>query len=245
VAPRKKYLFSKNFYERRLWQNGGLVCGLDEVGRGCLAGPVLAAACVLYPNSKNELLRDSKDLTKKEREAVYAWLLNNSWSSVCAVSNFDIDKFNIWHSTLKAMRQSVLNLFSQLKELPSIILIDAMPLSMDNTVYSEIEVQHFIEGEKYSDSIAAASIIAKVTRDRWMMTYDKIFPSYVFSKHKGYATKLHQESLANFGYSIIHRLNFLKNFESILPKNEKQRSIFCRNSREFTSAVDSSELELG
>lgn len=243
MAPRKKHFFSKDFYENRVWQNQLVACGIDEVGRGCLAGPVVVSACILYPNSKHKLLKDSKLLSKQQREQVYEWIVKNSWFSICSISHSDIDRLNIWNSTLKAMRQVCLNLFSGVSQLPEIILVDAMPLSLKDTIYENIEIQYFTEGEKYSSSIAAASILAKVTRDKLMNTYGKIFPAYKLDQHKGYATKIHCDALSKVGYSVIHRLSFLNKFKEILP-NEEQRTIFCGNSGKLSLSVDSSELGL-
>lgn len=210
-----------------------LVCGIDEVGRGCLAGPVVAAAVILFPNSKHRLLKDSKALTKDELLKAYSWIIKNSWYSVSCVSHSDIDSFNIWQSTLMAMRQASLNLFycgglgsGGLR--PKIILVDAMPLTLKNSIYSDIEVQCFIEGESHSTSIAAASIVAKVRRDALMGLYDDVLPGYNFSSHKGYSTKSHKECIMLGGHSIIHRLTYLKNIEKDkVLTDEKQESIFC------------------
>lgn len=225
---RKRFLFSKNFYEKQEWERGSLVCGIDEVGRGCLAGPVVAAAVILFSNSNNRLLKDSKELDKKELQKAYNWIIKNSWYSFCPISHVDIDQFNIWQATLMAMRQAALNVFYGSDKQPSIILVDAMPLSLKGTQYEGIEIQHFIEGERHSASIAAASIIAKVVRDAMMEVYDPLFPAYNLSKHKGYATKAHRESLQQDGHSIIHRLTYLKNFEkSEMEAIEEQTSLFC------------------
>lgn len=225
---RKKFLFSKNFYEKRAWQVKELVCGIDEVGRGCLAGPVVAAAVILYPNSKHKWLKDSKLLEKDELIKAYDWIIKNSWYSVCPVSHVEIDKVNIWNATLMAMRQASLNLFFSSKQVPSVVLVDAMPVSFNKTAYESVEIQYFIEGERHSTSIAAASIVAKVTRDRMMAVYDTIFPAYKFAQHKGYSTKLHQDSIRSAGRSIIHRDSFLKKFElKENQANEEQKSLFC------------------
>lgn len=224
---RKKFLFSKNFYEKQEWERGSLVCGIDEVGRGCLAGPVVAAAVILFSNSNNRFLKDSKELDKKELKQAYDWIVKHSWYSVCPMSHQDIDQFNIWQTTLMAMRQAALNLFYASGVEPSIILVDAMPLSLHNSCYEHIEVQHFIEGERYSKSIAAASIVAKVTRDALMEAYDPLFPAYNFSQHKGYATKVHRNAVQLDGRSLIHRLSYLKNFNhSVVDDHEEQKSIF-------------------
>lgn len=223
---RKKFFFTKNFYEKRAWERDALVCGIDEVGRGCLAGPVVAAAVILFPHSKYSLLKDSKELSPQELEKAYAWIIKHSWYSVCSVDHAAIDSFNIWQTTLMAMRQASLNLFYGSGQIPEVILVDAMPLSLKNTVYEALEVQHFIEGERHSSSIAAASIVAKVTRDRMMASFDQVIPAYSFGQHKGYATKKHQASLREQGRSIIHRLTYLKKFQESDEEYE-QPSLFC------------------
>lgn len=223
----QKFYFSKNFYEKHAWSAGSVVCGVDEVGRGCLAGPVVTAAAILYPNSKSSLIKDSKELSETELLKAYSWILQNGWFSLGIQSPQDIDTYNIAGASLRAMRQAVLNLFSTQIQLPSVVLVDAMPLSLKNTAYEHIEVQHFIKGERHSMSIAAASIVAKVNRDRMMRVYDKLFPAFKFASHKGYATKIHQNALLETGYSIIHRRSFLKKFEVKGHTHAEQTSIFC------------------
>ncbi len=226
-----KLTISKDFYEKREWQKDQLICGLDEVGRGCIAGPLVVAAVILHPNNKLKLLKDSKTLTKEELYKVYPKIIENSWYSFGVVNNLDIDKFNIWNATLIAMRQALMNLFTICPKLPSVILIDAMPLSLKNTVYKDIEIHYFPKGENISRSIAAASIIAKVKRDKLMTMYDQHLPGYEFSKHKGYGTVEHQKYLGALGKSILHRESFLKNFSQLLIK-EEQINIFQNSTQE-------------
>jgi len=221
---RQRFYFTKNFYEKRAWADGLLTCGVDEVGRGCLAGPLVVGATILHPNSKYPLLKDSKELGKEELIRAYNWILKHGWSAIALISPADIDRYNIWHATLITMRQAVLNLLLQDSiPKPSIILVDAMPLSLINSGYDCLEIQHFIKGESYSVSIAAASIVAKVTRDRIMQRYAQHFPAYRWDENKGYATQAHQEGLRSIGSSIVHRKTFLKKFAG---NQEQQGSIF-------------------
>lgn len=222
---RNKFLYSKNFYEKLLWPQGSLVCGVDEVGRGCLAGPVVVAAVILFAGCKHRLLKDSKILKKEEREEAFSWIIKNSWYSWVAVDHETIDRVNIWNATLQGMRQSVLNVIFKSGYTPKIVLVDAMPLNLSGSFYQDIEVQHFIEGESHSVSIAAASIVAKVIRDDLMDKVDKIFPGYSFNSHKGYSTKLHKDALIDSGHTIIHRMSYLKNFKEE-ESDERQESIF-------------------
>lgn len=216
-----KIILTKDFFEKREWPKNQLVCGLDEVGRGCLAGPLVVASVILHPHNKLKLLKDSKILTKNELLNVYSRIIKNSWFSFGIVNNLDIDKFNIWNATLIAMRKSIMNLFSICPQLPSVILIDAMPVSLFNSNYENIEIYNFPNGENFSRSIAAASIIAKVKRDSLMSMYDNHLPGYNFNRHKGYATKEHRKYLYQNGKSILHRESFLNNFNNQLNENHQ------------------------
>lgn len=211
---------TKDFFEHREWQNGDLVCGIDEVGRGCLAGPLVVAAVILFADNRLKSLKDSKILTKEELQKVSPRIIKNSWHSFAIVSNNDIDQFNIYNATLIAMRQAILNLFATCPQLPKTILVDALPLTLKNTAYEGIEIHNFNKGESLSRSIAAASIIAKVKRDNIMAQYDAILPGYNFGQHKGYGTKIHQEALSLYGDSILHRQSFLKKFSHLIEASE-------------------------
>lgn len=200
--------FNKNSFEIQAWQNNQLVCGIDEVGRGCLAGPVVTAAAILRPGKKHPLLKDSKLLDKKELEKAFKWLIKNSWSATALVHNRDIDRFNIYYATLRAMRRAVLQLFTKV-QLPSIILVDAMPLQLQNTAYHNSMIYHFPSGERKSSSIAAASIIAKITRDNIMKYFNSCFPGYSLASHVGYSTKSHQQAIKAKGKTIIHRSSYV------------------------------------
>lgn len=182
-----------------------LIAGIDEAGRGPLAGPVVAAACILDPEKKILGLDDSKKLTEKKREALFPLIKENALAySVVRVEADTIDEINILNATKKAMRQCVDELKAQ-GFLPEVLLIDAVDL--DGTGVSVVPI---IKGDAKSNSIAAASVLAKVTRDHIMLEYDSVYPGYGFAKHKGYGTKDHYAAIRKQGMSPIHRRSFLK-----------------------------------
>lgn len=190
-------------YEKE-YLNKGLkyIAGIDEAGRGPLAGPVVAASCILDPEYKILGLDDSKKLSEKKREALFVEIKEHALAySICRIEAEEIDSINILNATKKAMRNCVLNLSIK----PEILLIDAV--NLDGT---GIEVVPIIKGDAKSDSIAAASILAKVTRDHIMMEYDNEYPGYGFAKHKGYGTKAHYDGIKAQGMCPIHRKTFLK-----------------------------------
>jgi ribonuclease HII len=201
--------FNKDHFEKIAWAQELLVCGIDEVGRGCLAGPVVTAAAILKPHKKSALLKDSKLLNEEELQKGYRWAIKNCWYAWAIVSNRDIDRHNIYHATLRTMKRNLIQLLAICPLKPSQILVDAMPVSLANTAYQDIDVVHFPFGERKSSSIAAASIIAKITRDEIMRRMHKSFPCYNFAKHKGYATSIHRDAVKQHGASLIHRQSFL------------------------------------
>jgi ribonuclease HII len=194
------------YYEHDAWAQQKYVIGIDEVGRGCLSGPVVAASVLLKQYAHHELIQDSKLLTPKERSIAYLWLLENANFAVSLVHHRRIDQINIYQATLQAMKKSVMQLLATTAHKPCFILVDAMPLIID---CSEIPIFYFNFAEQLSSSVAAASIIAKVTRDALMCRLDNSIPNYNFSQHKGYGTKGHKQALLEFGPSIIHRKSFL------------------------------------
>lgn len=206
---RYKERFNKNHFEHTAWAENKLICGIDEVGRGCLAGPVVVSAVILFPHKTHRLLKDSKELEKEEREKVYPWILNNSWYATGFVHNRAIDNHNIYHATLIAMKRAFMQLMTRAPQ-PQQILVDAMPLRLTNTAYEHLDVLHFPFGEKKSSSIAAASIVAKITRDNLMHYFEQAIPGYALSKHKGYATPMHRTLVNDLGHSVIHRMNFIE-----------------------------------
>lgn len=182
----------------------GAICGIDEVGRGPLAGPVVAGAVILPEDALILYLNDSKKLSEKKRETLYEEIMEKARAvGIGIVSPARIDEINILQATYEAMRMAV----SQLKIQPDILLNDAVTIP-------EVEIVQvpIIKGDAKSVSIAAASIVAKVTRDRLMVEYDKVFPEYGFASNKGYGTKAHIEALKQFGPTAIHRRSFIGNF---------------------------------
>lgn len=174
-----------------------LVAGVDEVGRGCLAGPVIAAAVILRNNIPG--LKDSKKLSKKKREELSLTIMKNSYFSFGSSSPIEIDEINILQASLLAMKRAILNLSVK----PGKILIDGIHKPDLNT-----DTQTIISGDSYIDEISAASIIAKVYRDNLMMQFDKEYPNFFFSSHMGYGTKMHKAAIKKYGITPIHRKTF-------------------------------------
>lgn len=188
---------------RERYGNSVLICGIDEAGRGPLAGPVVAGACVLPADCTILRLNDSKKLSEKVREELFLEIQEKAFSwSVGIVSPAVIDEINILQATYEAMRQAV----SKLSVQPEIFLNDAVLIP---GIMEERQVK-IIKGDAKSVSIAAASVLAKVTRDHMMQEYDQIYPEYGFAKHKGYGTKAHMDAIRAYGMTPIHRRTFLK-----------------------------------
>lgn len=206
VTTKRKPDFKRQMYEKEAWERSELVCGIDEVGRSCFAGPVVAAAAILRPKAKFKYLKDSKQLTPEQRELAYAWLLKNSTFAVGIVHHRIIDSINIYQATLCAMKRALVQLLAHAPTHPSVILVDAMPVKLD---HMDIPVVSFCFGERQSASIAAASIIAKVTRDRLMTRLDPVIPGYVFTNNKGYGTLAHRNGIKEQGLCLMHRMSFV------------------------------------
>lgn len=180
------------------------VCGVDEAGRGPLAGPVCAAAVILPENCEIPGLNDSKKLSEKKRGELFEIITERAVSCAVAFGTLEeIEKFNILNATFMAMNRAV----SALKIPADFALIDGnrKPAGL------EIPCETVVKGDGKSCSIAAASILAKVTRDRLLLEYDSHYPQYGFAKHKGYGTKAHYEAIREYGACPVHRLSFLKN----------------------------------
>ena len=190
------------------YQNKGykLIAGMDEAGRGPLAGPVVCA-CVIMPLQKEKIINginDSKKLTEKKRDELFDKIIQTAICySICEVDEKTIDKINI----LQATKQGMNNCVKNLAKLPDIVLVDAV-----NGLDLGTEYLPIIKGDALSYNIAAASILAKVHRDRLMVELDKKYPQYNFKKHKGYGTKEHIELLKKYGKCPLHRDSFIKNF---------------------------------
>lgn len=188
-------------YENKLFEQGlKLICGIDEAGRGPLAGPVFAGAVILDPKNPIPGLKDSKQLSAKAREELAKQIKTKAvcWA-VAMVSEKEIDLINIYQASKKAMLLAI----EKCEVKPDFLLVDAMPLK-------EIEIPSLsiIKGDQLSASIAAASIIAKTERDKYMERMDTIYPGYNFARHKGYPTLEHLEKLKELGPSKIHRFSF-------------------------------------
>ena len=187
----------------REYDGCSLICGVDEAGRGPLAGPVAAGAVILPKDCMILYLNDSKKLSEKRREELFWEIREKAVSySVGIVGPERIDEINILQATYEAMREAVGNLSVR----PQILLNDAV--TIPGIIIPQVPI---IKGDAKSLSIAAASIVAKVTRDRLMREYDKIMPQYGFASHKGYGSKEHIEALRKYGPSPIHRKTFIKN----------------------------------
>lgn len=180
------------------------ICGIDEVGRGPLAGPVVAGAVILPKDCEILYLNDSKQLSEKKREELYDVIMEKAVSTGLGfVAPERIDEINILQATYEAMREAVGKLSPQ----PDLLLNDAVTIPQVS-----IKQVPIIKGDAKSISIAAASIIAKVTRDRLMVQYDSVFPEYGFAANKGYGAAAHIEALKKYGPTPIHRKSFIKNF---------------------------------
>lgn len=190
-------------YEKEAYDNGySIVCGVDEAGRGPLAGPVYAAAAVLRRGQTIDGVNDSKKLSEKKREALFDKIISEcAVYSVGTASEKEIDEINILQATFLAMKRAVDGL--QIK--PQIALVDG-----NQTPPLQCAVKTVVKGDAKSESIAVASIIAKVSRDRYMREAALLYPQYQFEKHKGYGTKLHYEMIEKYGICDIHRRSFLK-----------------------------------
>lgn len=190
-------------YERD-YEKEGLICGIDEVGRGPLAGPVVAGAVILPKNCEILYLNDSKQLSAEKREQLYDVILEHAVAvGIGIVSPQRIDEINILQATYEAMRQAIEKLNPQ----PAVLLNDAVRIP-------QVAIQQvpIIKGDAKSVSIAAASIVAKVTRDRMMEQYEEVFPGYGFARNKGYGSKEHIEALQTMGPTAIHRRSFIGHF---------------------------------
>ena len=201
-------------YEKEQYKQGKtLKCGTDEVGRGPLCGPVVAAACILPVNYTVEGLTDSKRLTEKKREKLYDILINdkNVHYAIGIVDEKRIDEINIREASKEAMIQAI----NKLDVKPEHVLIDAMNLDID------CDQTAIIHGDALSLSIAAASVIAKVTRDNMMVELDEKYPEYEFGKHKGYPTKAHIEAVKKYGVLPFYRFTFSPISDLIKEDNKK------------------------
>lgn len=202
--------------ERTLYEQGiKSICGIDEAGRGPLAGPVVVASVIMPEDSMIEGVNDSKKVSEKKRENLYEKIIEEAIAyGVGIIDQNEIDKINILNATKEGLTTCIKELEKDLKnkqrefEKPEIILVDALTkIDTDGISYRSI-----IKGDSKSYSIAAASIIAKVTRDRIMRQWDEVYPEYGFGKHKGYGTAAHIAAIKEYGLCPLHRKTFVKNF---------------------------------
>ena len=181
------------------------ICGIDEAGRGPLAGPVVIASVIMPANSMIEGVNDSKKISEKKREKIYDQILEEAVSyGIAIIGQDEIDEINILNATKKGLTVSL----KELTEKPDLIVVDAL----NGIDTMGIPYESIIKGDAKCYSIAAASILAKVTRDRIMREWDKIYPKYGFEKHKGYGTAAHIAAIKEHGLCPIHRRSFTKNF---------------------------------
>jgi len=186
-------------YEKKLFKQYKYIGGIDEAGRGPLAGPVVAATVILPKTFKNSTLNDSKKLTPKQRDILYDIITEQALAiGISVIDSTVIDEINIYEATKVAM----LNSIKELSIKPDYLLIDHMPLDLD------IPHESIVKGDQLSYTIAAASVIAKVTRDRIMQELDQLHPEYGFKNHKGYGTKAHKEALEKHGITKHHRKSY-------------------------------------
>lgn len=190
-------------HEKELHELGyNYICGVDEAGRGPLAGPVCAAAVILPPNTIIEGVNDSKKLSEKKREELFDVVTDTALAYCIAFGSVEeIEEYNILATTMMTMKRAVEGLS---------IKADYAIIDGNKLPQLDIPSKYVVKGDANSMSIAAASILAKVSRDRLMLEYAKEYPQYCFEKHKGYGTKLHNEMILEYGPSPIHRLSFLK-----------------------------------
>ena len=186
-----------------MYQSYGILCGIDEVGRGPLAGPVVASAVILSEDTEILYLNDSKKLTQRRRELLYDEIMEKALAvGVGVISHQRIDEINILQATYEAMQEAV----AKLAIVPDVLLNDAV--TIPKLTQKQVPI---VKGDAKSISIAAASIIAKVTRDRMMEAYDSKYPGYHFASNKGYGSKVHIEAIKELGPCEIHRRTFLRN----------------------------------
>ena len=218
------FLYKPRFFEEKAWKKNLITCGIDEVGRGSLAGPLVVAAAITPQNCKY-VLKDSKLLSYKQLLEAYDWINQHCIYSTATMNWKEIDRINIYQATLKTMNKAYIQLISDPRvdfRRIKYLLTDAMPISPDKScIHENMEIFHFPKGESISPSIAAASIVAKVTRDRVMVKMSQYFPAFKLEQNKGYGSKYHYEHIIKNGPSIIHRKSFLKKLEG-----EKNESLF-------------------
>lgn len=215
VPPQQSSFFQEPRWLETHYQSQGytLIVGVDEAGRGPLAGPVVAASAVLPTDHTLEGLDDSKKLTEKQRDDLFHQIHDQALAlGVGVVSAAEIDQLNILQASLKAMRLSLDQLRKKMTGTPDIVLVDG-----NQSFESDLKIVPVVKGDSRSQNIAAASIVAKVLRDRIMVAYDSLYPSFGFAKHKGYPTPTHKQTVLELGPTPVHRLSF----RGVLPPTEE------------------------
>lgn len=191
-------------YDSELRKQHPILRGADEAGRGPLCGPVCCAAVVLKPDFECDEINDSKKISEKKREKLFDIIIENALSySIVMVPPEEIDRINILNASLEGMKQATENLSVK----PDLLLVDGNKVPKN----TDFHVESLVKGDSTSMSIAAASILAKVSRDRYMEELDKQYPQYQLAKHKGYPTKLHYELIEKYGVQDFYRMSFFKN----------------------------------
>jgi ribonuclease HII len=199
--------------EKYHWSQGRkFIAGIDEAGRGPLAGPVVAGAVVVFPETikkieniaESKLIRDSKTLSARQREKAYDFIIQNFEWGVGISDEKTIDRINILQAAFLAMKKAISDIKSKIKHDPEIVLVDGRSPIPNISIFQE----SIVGGDKFVFSISAASIIAKVTRDRMMLDFHEKYPVYGFAQHKGYGTRLHFEMIEKYGLCEIHRKSF-------------------------------------
>lgn len=204
LKKERQRIYALSEYERKYGEYT-YICGIDEVGRGPLAGPVVAGAVILPKDCEILYINDSKQLSEKKREELYDIIMAEAVATGIGYASPErIDEINILQATYEAMREAI----AKLSVVPDVLLNDAVTIPGVDTKIKQVPI---IKGDAKSVSIAAASIIAKVTRDRLMVEYDSIFPEYGFASNKGYGAAAHIEALKKYGPTPIHRRSFIKN----------------------------------
>lgn len=227
---KKKHVsFTKNYFEHHAWATKNYVCGIDEAGRGCLAGPLVAAAAVLPHNTTHPLLKDSKALSPQERQTAYQWITKHCFYSYAIATPRTIDTCNIYQATRYAMKKAfvqLLEIFPFPQASITHLVTDVVPLTIKHPyTHKKLSFHNPTHAETLSVSVAAASIVAKVTRDMLLEKLSSHFPTFSLEQHKGYGTKVHTKTLFQQGASIIHRTSFLSFLTKLNDTHEHQQTI--------------------
>jgi len=221
---------SYEYFERDAWKTNHYVCGIDEVGRGCLAGPLITAAAILPIHTSHPLLKDSKVLSSLQRTKAATFIKSSCWVATAIVDHRDIDEHNVYKATRYAMKKAFLHLLATLpfsSHHIKHVVVDAVPLFLEKILLESTHVHTITKAESCSPSVAAASIVAKVTRDNLMQKIGSFFPAYHFESHKGYGTSTHTQAIKNHNISIIHRRSFTpcSRMSTRKDRREKQQTI--------------------